>query len=363
MNNKSLTLIQMVMHILQNNSEQKFTAGEIAKQIFKEFPDWCENKRKNSKQDLSTDQKLIGQIISEIGSHLIHGSKKHPNLQTLEDKPRKYFYALDDDGEADENLANNQTPKSASDDVTELNHSSNNQTFSTINPLSDFAQNRFDNRNNRKQNKTNHTSEKEELLEHELYPLLAQYLHEVHRISSKRIDEKRSSNARGAGGNKWLFPDVVALEVIGSNWQADILECAKEYSAYKGKLWSFEVKRKIDSSNVREVFFQTVSNSSWANYAYLVTSDIISKGSNSTLTELQILAGLHGIGVIQLDINNIAESQILILAKEREIDWANANRLAEENKDFKDYISDVTSIYRNPRSKDRITKSWLPTSP
>jgi len=37
----------------------------------------------------------------------------------------------------------------------------------------------------------------------------------------------------------------------------------------------------------------------------------------------------------------------------------NANRLAEENRDFKDYIIDLISIYKNPSSKEKTIKNWF----
>ena len=47
----------------------------------------------------------------------------------------------------------------------------------------------------------------------------------------------------------------------------------------------------------------------------------------------------HDIGLIILDTDNPAGSQILILVSKRdEIDWNMANRLATENRDFLDYV-------------------------
>ena len=110
------------------------------------------------------------------------------------------------------------------------------------------------------------------------------------------------------------------------------------------KLWSFEVKILINRSNVRKRFFQAVSNSSWANFGYLVASEI--EGTD-TLKELRILVSLHGIGVIKLNAENPSESQIIIPAKERnDIDWNTANRLTEENRDFLNYIKLVCQFYQ-----------------
>ncbi len=42
-----------------------------------------------------------------------------------------------------------------------------------------------------------------------------------------------------------------------------------------------------------------------------------------------MLAGLHGIGLIKLDVESPADSEILIPARERiDVDWNTANRLA-----------------------------------
>jgi hypothetical protein len=68
-----------------------------------------------------------------------------------------------------------------------------------------------------------------------------------------------------------------------------------------------------------------------------------------------MLFALHGIGLIQLNIENPAESQILIPARERiEVDWATCNRLASENKDFLEYVQLTRQFYQtgDPRHAD-----------
>jgi hypothetical protein len=55
---------------------------------------------------------------------------------------------------------------------------------------------------------------------------------------------------------------------------------------------------------------------------------------------------LHGIGVILLNAENPLESQNTIPARERnDIDWNTANRLAEENEGFKQYIEHIHVFY------------------
>jgi len=114
-------------------------------------------------------------------------------------------------------------------------------------------------------------------------------------------------------------------------------------------LWSFEVKQLINRSNVRECFFQAVSNSSWANFGYLVAAEV---GGQDTLKELRMLFAAHGIGFIKLEADNPADSQVLIPARERdEIDWGMVNRLAVENKDFLTYVKLVKQFYQTGEAR------------
>ena len=134
------------------------------------------------------------------------------------------------------------------------------------------------------------------------------------------------------------------MKALSGDWKREIKDCVQQYADKQTKLWSFEVKRQISHSNVRQMFFQAVSNSSWANFGYLVASEI--KGTD-TLKELRMLASLHGIGFILLNAETPSKSQIMIPAKERsEIDWDTANRLTQESEDFLDYIELISQFYQ-----------------
>ena len=68
-----------------------------------------------------------------------------------------------------------------------------------------------------------------------------------------------------------------------------------------------------------------------------------------------MLSSAHDIGVIKLDVENPAESQIIVPAVEKyEVDWDAANRLALENKDFREYLQLIKEFYQtgNPRKKE-----------
>ncbi|WP_307734412.1 COG2958 family protein [Xanthomonas albilineans] len=278
--------------------------------MFATFPVECQEKRANSRGDhIKSDANLVQQLVAEISSQRPRMQMKHPTLKTTEGRPRKYYYSEKSDS-AEVAAAESEGALVAGDAGTS----------------------RLD--------------------EHALYPLLSHYILEEFGVFSKRIDEKRSSNKRGPNGNRWLYPDVVGMEDLGVEWHQEVRDCVKQYSDKRTKLWSFEVKLLINRSNVRECFFQAVSNSSWGNFGYLVAAEI---SGQDTLKELRMLFAPHGIGFIQLDVDNPADSQVLIPARERdEIDWDMANRLATENRDFLDYIKLVKQFYQTGevRSKD-----------
>ncbi len=309
----ALPVKNIVVEFLQDRKGQKFTAREIAEWIFKTYPDECREKQANSKAIvtlLDSDAAFLQQLVGEVGACRRYLEKSHPEIKTTESRPRKYYFTESTDSE-------------------EIDFAESNETSPT--------------------SKANKPAVKE----HDLYPLLSDFLWSELEIYSKRIDEKRSVNSKGAGGNKWLYPDLVGVENLSGDWHPEIKACATEYADKKTKLWSFEVKILINRSNLREAFFQAVSNSSWANFGYLVANEI--EGAN-TLKELRMLASLHGIGCIQLNIENPSESQILIPAKERsDIDWDTANRLTEENKDFLKYIKLIRKFYQ---TDDMSSSDW-----
>ncbi len=299
----ALSLTEKVYHFLQQSPEQKFTAREIAERIFEKYPDeWAAKKARSKATVIPIKDKtvLLQQIIGEIASQRLRLQKRYSEIKTIESYPREYYFTESSDSDEVDNAENAETSLASQASTSGLS-------------------------------------------EHDLYPMLSKFLESELGIYSRRINEKKSKNSRGSGGNDWLHPDLVGMEDLSNDWNDEIKECVKRYGDKKTKLWSFEVKILINSSNVRKAFFQTVSNSSWANFGYLVAGKIEGKA----LPELRMLSSLHGIGVILLDVENPAESKIVIPARERgEIDWDNANRLAEENKDFLEYIKLIRQFYQ-----------------
>ena len=304
---------------LKENPETRFTTREIAELIFDKYPEECEEKRRNSQArlvPLDGKDALILQISAEIQPKSI--KEKYPDsIKTTEGRPRKFYYTEVSGAEEVEKAEEEQA--TGADKIKE-----NAQPTGTD------------------------TKKKNDNPESRLYPKLMDYLFSDDvTVYTKRINESRGSN-KTAGTNKWLYPDVVGLEVLSQDWIPEIKDCAEFYSNKKARLWSFEVKTIINKSNARDCFLQAVTNSSWAHFGYLVAGEV----GGDAMSELRILANLHGIGVIELNADNPSESQVLIPAKEKaEVDWNTANRVAGENDDFKEYIELVIEFHTSRKNK------------
>lgn len=290
--------VDMIIETLRANPTQHFTARELAQAFIQRYSEEMAEKKRNPRYD--TDAKLIAQLAAEIGGERTVAAKQQcPNIATR-DKPRPRIYYWN----AEPNTTAN------SDDVPPDTEPPNINT-----PLQNPA-----------------------LKEHDLYPLLIEFLHKDMGLYCQRIDERKSKNTQGSGGNHWLHPDIVALEPRDQSWDDVVRQCARSAGDSAMRLWSFEVKKHLTKGNVRQYFFQTVSNSSWANFGYLVITGL----NDDVEGELQMLASLHGIGVLLLNTDSLFDSQILIPAHQRvTVDWQSANRIVSENSDFRHYIEQV----------------------
>jgi len=289
----------MIINVLQANPGKQFTARQLAQKIIDHYSAELAEKRKNPR--FISDEDFLSQITAEVGgSRTVKAKAMCPQVMTR-DKPRpRLFY---------------------------WGESALEQKVANVAPEP--------------------TVETVSLTEHSLYPILIDYLSQEEGLLCRRIDEKRSSNNKGLGGNHWLYPDIVALEPLDKDWDEAVQNCVRHSEGRLTRLWSFEVKKQLNRSNVRECFFQAVSNSSWAHFGYLVATEINEDKQRSVERELQMLCALHGIGVILLDPHDFSNSQTLIPARERtSVDWQSVNRLVEENRDFKDFIELVGEYHQ-----------------
>nr|WP_287413380.1 hypothetical protein [Pseudodesulfovibrio sp.] len=106
------------------------------------------------------------------------------------------------------------------------------------------------------------------------------------------------------------------------------------------KITSYEIKKEINTDyELKKCYFQAVSNSSWANYGYLVAFEI----SRSLIDEMERLNQSFGIGIIELNANPF-ESKILFQSKYKELDFKTIDKLSKINVDFEKFIFNVEKI-------------------
>ena len=189
--------------------------------------------------------------------------------------------------------------------------------------------------------------------ERDLHPLLSTYVFgDKHfRCYTKTIYHEKSDR-KPKGKNKWLHPDIVGVYFPFNDYTASTVSLLDTFSASVIKLYSFEMKIKITLSNLREYYFQAVSNSSWANEGYLVALDY--EDSDDLIDEMRKLSVAFGIGFIKLDAENIEQSEIIVPALTKQtIDWNTVNRLTEENSDFQNFIEFINEDNKVKKVKSK----------
>ncbi len=180
--------------------------------------------------------------------------------------------------------------------------------------------------------------QKDSFHERVLHPLLVKFLSEDpnFRLLCKTIRHEECKKGKG-GECKWNYPDIVGVYFPYNKYKGETLKFLHHTGQEKHKLFSFELKKELSFSNLKESYFQAVSNSTWANEGYLVVKNI----KEDVLDELRRLNQSFGIGVIKLE-SEISNSKILLPAKEREIDIPTLNMLVKQSpKDFKPFIEKI----------------------
>lgn len=173
--------------------------------------------------------------------------------------------------------------------------------------------------------------------EKDLHHFLTHFAFFSLRSYTKTISHSKSDKKKFG---EWVHPDMVGCEFPIDEWDDNVLKLSSAIGNTSIVIQSFEIKKELNLSTLREKFFQTVSNSSWANESYLVAAEI--SEDEEFLLELKRLSKGFGIGVIHLDILDPNNSKVLFMPEFREIlDWETLNKLVQMNSDFRSFIKRV----------------------
>lgn len=179
--------------------------------------------------------------------------------------------------------------------------------------------------------------------ERDLHPLLSSFVYSDSHFNcvTKTIHHEKSKKKR-KGENEWLHPDLIGLYFPYISFGDDTIELINSFNDCQYRLFSFEMKIQINFSNLREYYFQAVSNSSWANEGYLVA---LNYANDPELQEEMLrLNNAFGIGFIKLNSESIEQSEILFPARYNEnIDWDTIDRLSAMNPEFNKFIKSAVS--------------------
>ncbi|MGO4776143.1 hypothetical protein AB4084_11655, partial [Lysobacter sp. 2RAB21] len=231
-----------VIAFLTQYAPKRFTVAQIAQALVQLYPEQAREKQARREQRPGSSDKskpLAQQIGAEISRGLPIYRSRYPLLQVIGERPRQLYIASIDSDEAETD-----GPKKVQPCVNEEGPAYTAAVSAKI-PA-----------------------------ERELYPLVHQFLADRLELYTKYVDEKRSKNTYGKNGNKWLHPDIISVEDLTAHWHTLVKGCVKEEGGRRARVWAFEVKRELDIKNVREHFYQAVSNSSWANFGYLIAVEI-----------------------------------------------------------------------------------------
>lgn len=173
--------------------------------------------------------------------------------------------------------------------------------------------------------------------ERDLHKLLCSYLKNSGTYSKTIFHEQ----SNGKDNNQiWTHPDMVGIKFLNLQTKAsqNFLKSINRVDTFK--MSSYELKKEINSdSELKKAFFQAVSNSSWANYGYLVAFEF----SDSLNEEMARLNQSFGIGIIELNANPY-QSKILFPATFRDLDFKTIDKLCKMNSEFNKFIEQTEKL-------------------
>lgn len=172
--------------------------------------------------------------------------------------------------------------------------------------------------------------------ERSLHKLFCSYLR-TRNIYAKTIYQEKSSTKVDTA-QKWVHPDIVGVQFEDFKNDATLSLLKATEPKESVHIYSYELKRRIESDyQLKQYYFQALSNSSWANFGYLVAFEI-----NEDLDEeMERLNNAFGIGIILMQAN---DSKILYPAREKSLDYITIEKLNNLNPEFCEFIKKLSKV-------------------
>lgn len=172
--------------------------------------------------------------------------------------------------------------------------------------------------------------------ERSLHKLFCSYLR-TRNIYAKTIYHEKTSNKIDSN-QKWVHPDIVGVqfEEFKNDATLSLLKASEPKESVH--IYSYELKRRIESDyQLKQYYFQALSNSSWANFGYLVAFEI----NDDLNEEMERLNNAFGIGIILMQ---ASDSKVLYPAKEKQLDYNTIEKLNNLNPDFCEFIKKLSKV-------------------
>ncbi len=172
--------------------------------------------------------------------------------------------------------------------------------------------------------------------ERSLHKVFCSYLR-TRNIYAKTIFHEKSST-KSDSAQKWVHPDIVGVQFEDFKNDATLSLLKATAPKESVHIYSYELKKSIESDyQLKQYYFQALSNSSWANYGYLVAFEI----NEDLHEEMERLNSVFGIGIILMQ---PTDSKILFQAKEKPLDYITIEKLNNLNPDFCSFIAKLSKV-------------------
>lgn len=160
--------------------------------------------------------------------------------------------------------------------------------------------------------------------ERDLHTLFCTYLDSTNNYSKTVFHEKSTQKV---SNQTWTHPDIVSIKltVLKDKNSRNLQKTISKKDSFK--ITSYELKKQINTdSELKQAFFQAVSNSSWANYGYLVAMEY----GDNLKDEMQRLNNSFGIGIILLNADPF-KTKIIHQSTLKELDFKMIDKLCQQN--------------------------------